>query len=69
MTICQPGWVRTIIVTLKLNEPHGDVIENKGATLSNPELSRNVLENKGSYALKAGIILKRKEIEGANSEW
>jgi hypothetical protein len=50
------------VVTLKLNERRGDVIENKGQWLQATGLGGNVIENKGSYALKAGILLKRKVV-------
>jgi hypothetical protein len=35
--------------------------------VENSGLSRNVIENKGSYALEAGILLKRKELCGRSS--
>jgi hypothetical protein len=59
---------------LKLNEQHGNVIENKGSRLDNRERTGNVIENKGSYAQNAGMLLKRKGIIGnaelhATSKW
>jgi hypothetical protein len=47
-----------------LTERAGDVIENKGPLWKTQGLSGNVIENKGSYALKAGMLLKRKEVDG-----
>jgi hypothetical protein len=37
-----------------------DVVENKGPIFSGPGQSGNVPENKGSYALKAGMSLEIK---------
>jgi hypothetical protein len=42
-----------------MNVQSGDVIENKRPDLTMQELSDNVIENKGSYALRAGMLLKR----------
>jgi hypothetical protein len=50
------------IVTLKMKERSGNVYENKGPAFSNPERCGNVIENKGSYALKAGMLLKRQVV-------
>ena len=50
--------------SLKLNERGGNLYENKGSAFSSPWRSGNVTENKGSYALKAGMLLKRKEVDG-----
>ena len=47
---------------LKLNEQHGNVIENKGPRLENRKGSLNITENKGSYVLKAGMLLKRQVV-------
>jgi hypothetical protein len=47
-----------------LTELTGDVIENKGPLWKTQGLSGNVVENKASYALKAGMLLKRKEVDG-----
>jgi hypothetical protein len=41
-----------------MNELYGNVIENKGSGFHSPQRSGNVAENKGGYALKAGIVLK-----------
>jgi hypothetical protein len=40
---------------LKMKDGSGNLIENKGSDLENRVRSWNVAENKGSYALKAGI--------------
>jgi hypothetical protein len=50
-------------VNLKTNDRRGNVIENKGSRLDNRGRSGNVIENKGSYALKAGMLLKTKEVD------
>ena len=42
----------------------GDVYENKGPLWKKWGLSGNLIENKGSYALKAGMLLKRKDVGG-----
>jgi hypothetical protein len=42
-----------------LTERSGDVIENKGPAAQRRAQTRNVIENKGTYALKAGMLLKR----------
>jgi hypothetical protein len=47
-----------------VNELSGDVYENKGPLLKEWARSGNVAENKGSYALKAGMLLKTKEVGG-----
>jgi hypothetical protein len=44
----------------KLDERRGNVHENKGPLWKTWQRSGNVTENKGSYALKAGMLLKRK---------
>jgi hypothetical protein len=41
--------------SLKLHELCGDVYENKGAIFNRPSQSGNVVENKDSYLLKAGM--------------
>ena len=46
------------IVTLKMKERSGNVYENKGPAFSSPAGSWNVAQNKGSYALKAGMLVK-----------
>jgi len=43
---------------LFLTERSGDVIENKGSAFQGRWQSRNVVENTGIYALKAGMLLK-----------
>ena len=47
-----------------MNEHCGNVYENKGPGFNRPKESGNVIQNKGSYALKAGMFLKRKEVGG-----
>jgi hypothetical protein len=47
---------------LKMKQQCGDVVENKGSGLEDRERSGNVTENKGSYALNAGMLLKRKVV-------
>jgi hypothetical protein len=47
-----------------LTERAWDVIENKGPLWKTQGLSGNVIEKKGGYALKAGMLLKRKEVGG-----
>jgi hypothetical protein len=47
---------------LKLSEKHGNVYENKGSRFEHREQSRNTTQNKGSYTLIAGMLLKRKEL-------
>jgi hypothetical protein len=47
---------------LKMNGRCGNVIENKGSGLENQKPSGNVTENKGSYALKAGMLLKKQVV-------
>ena len=46
------------VVTLKLKDQCGNVIENKGPPWKTRRQSGNVTENKGSYVLKAGMSLK-----------
>jgi hypothetical protein len=48
----------------KMNERSGNVIENKGSGLEDRQGSGNVIENTASYALKAGMSLKIKEVGG-----
>jgi hypothetical protein len=50
------------LVTLKVKQRGGNVYENKGSVFQGRGQSVNVIENKGSYALKAGMLLKRKEV-------
>jgi len=44
--------------SLEMNDRCGNVYENKGPAFSSPFRSGNVIENKSSYALKPGIVLK-----------
>jgi hypothetical protein len=46
----------------KLGELCGNVYENKGPAFHGRQESGNVIENKASYALKAGMLLKIQEI-------
>src|SRR5208337_1563806 len=46
----------------KLNDRSLYVYENKGLLCKTPAVSRNVYENKGSWPLKARMLLKRKEV-------
>jgi hypothetical protein len=48
---------------LKINEQRGNFYENKGSVFHSQPRSGNVIENKGCCALKAGILLKRKDID------
>jgi hypothetical protein len=59
----RPRSVETV-EDLKLKEQYGNVNENKGSVFSGPEQSGNLIENKGIYALKAGMLLKTHEIGG-----
>jgi hypothetical protein len=54
-----------------MNELSGDVYENKGSAVHGRPQSGNVIENKGSYALKAGILLKRQggRLEVTDCRW
>jgi len=45
--------------SLKMSDRCGDVYENKGSAFHERCQSGNVAENKGSCALKAGMLLKR----------
>ena len=45
----------------KMKERCGNVIENKGSRFENRQQSGNVTQNKGSYALIAGMLLKRQD--------
>jgi hypothetical protein len=42
--------------SLKMKERCGDVHENKGSVFHRPQQGGNVVENKGSCALKAGML-------------
>jgi len=52
----QPGKARENY--LRLKERCANVSENKGSGLETPAQSWNVIENKGSYSLAAGMLLK-----------
>jgi hypothetical protein len=45
-----------------MKERRGNVYENKGSDLRIPVRNGNVLENKVSYTLNAGMLLKRKVV-------
>jgi hypothetical protein len=47
-----------------MNDRRGNVYENKGPLWRRWGLSWNVTENKDSYALKAGMLLKTKGAHG-----
>jgi hypothetical protein len=47
---------------LKMNDRRGNVYENKGPLWKTGSQSGNLIENKGAYELKAGMLLKRKEV-------
>ena len=44
-----------------MKEQGRNVYENKGSAFHGWEKAGNVVENKGSYALKAGMLVKRKD--------
>jgi hypothetical protein len=48
--------------SLKMNERRGNVYENKGSVFHKRGQSGNATENKGSYALRAGMLLKTKYV-------
>jgi hypothetical protein len=48
--------------SLELKKRRGDLYENKGSAFYGPEQSGNVIENTGSYALKAGRLMKLKVV-------
>jgi hypothetical protein len=50
------------VVTSKIKELCGYVIENKGPESEAAWRSGDVIENKGSYPSKADILLKRKVV-------
>ena len=60
------GWVSSPACLNKgilfLLDQSGNVVENKGGLWKKPDQSANLIENKGSYALKAGMLLKRKVV-------
>jgi hypothetical protein len=45
-----------------MNERSWNVYENKGSVFNSLMESGNVVENKDSYALKAGILLKTQHV-------
>jgi len=60
--------------SLKMNDRCGNVYENKGSTSGSPARSWNVIENKGTYAQNAGILLKKQGVIrnaelNATSKW
>jgi hypothetical protein len=46
-----------------LTERRGNLYENKGLAFNSLGLSGNVIESKGTYASKAGMLLKRSRIQ------
>jgi hypothetical protein len=48
---------------LKMNEQCGDLHENKGPAFGKAQRGGYVIENKDSYALKAGMLMKRNRIQ------
>jgi hypothetical protein len=48
--------------SLKLHELCGNIYENKGSALQSSQETWNVIENKGSYALKAVMLLKTSKL-------
>ncbi len=52
------------VENLKVNERRGNVYENKRLCVENRGRSGNVVENKGSYATNAGMLLKTKGVIG-----
>jgi len=46
------------VENLKMRERCGNLIENKGSALEGRRGSWNVIQNKGSYAMKARMLLK-----------
>jgi hypothetical protein len=51
-----------------MSDRRGNVYENKGPAFSMPRQSGNVAENKDSYAYKAGMLLKIKEVGGEEKD-
>jgi hypothetical protein len=47
-----------------MKEQSGNVHENKGSLWETGWKSGNVVENKGTYEFKAGMLLKRKDVDG-----
>ena len=45
-----------------MTELSANVYENKGPAFSSPARTGNVVENKGSYASRAGMLLKRQVV-------
>jgi len=52
------------VESLKMNERRGNVAENKGSGLESGKQSGNPAQNRDSYALIAGMLLKRKVVCG-----
>jgi len=49
---------------LKMKEQSGNVYENKGPLWKTGWQSGNLIESKGTYGLKAGMLLKTKDVGG-----
>jgi hypothetical protein len=47
-----------------MNVRRGNVYENKGPLRKTDWQGGNVVENKGGCALKAGMLLKRNDVDG-----
>jgi hypothetical protein len=45
-----------------MKERSGNVYENKGSAFDRREQSWHVIENKSSYSLKTGLLLKRQVV-------
>jgi hypothetical protein len=65
-TMSLPALATTTVVTLKMNDRCGNIIENKGPAFDSPGRSGKVVENKGSYSFKTGMLLKTHEL---NATW
>jgi hypothetical protein len=48
-----------------MKERSGNVHENKGPVFHSPVESGNIVENKDSYAFKAGMLLKTQHVSRA----
>ena len=48
--------------SLKMRDQRENVYENKGSEFHERRQSGNIIENTGSYALKAGMLLKTKYV-------
>jgi hypothetical protein len=55
------------VENLKMTERYANVIENKGPAFSSPGPIVNVIENTGSYELKAGMLLEGRDVGGGRT--